>query len=62
MIAATAAAKCVSAMAAASVLSEGGVIRKKRLSLAEGRLQKRSKAKRFCTPISRETSFLVKLP
>jgi len=36
---------------------------KKWLSLAEGRPQKRrSKAKRFCAPISRETSFSVKLP
>jgi len=62
VIAATAAAKCASAMSAASaVVSEGGVIRKKLLSLAEGRPQKRSKAKRFCAPISRETNFLVKL-
>ena len=59
---ATAAAQCASAMSAASVVSEGGVIRKKWLSLAEGRPQKRSKAKRFCAPISREISFLVKLP
>jgi len=30
--------------------------------LVEGLPQKRSKAKRFCAPISRETSCLVKLP